>query len=58
MDLGLLGIDGIEATRKAKEVNPDVRVVVLTSHNDVQEVLNSLKAGANAYCSKEINPKL
>ena len=26
-------------------------------HNDVQEVLNSLKAGANAYCSKEINPK-
>ena len=28
-----------------------------SSHNDEKEVLNSLKAGANAYCSKEINPK-
>ena len=34
-----------------------MKVVILTSHNDVQEVLSSLKAGANAYCSKEINPK-
>ena len=57
MDLGLPGMDGIEATKRAKSLNSEVRVVVLTSHNDVQEVLNSLKAGANAYCSKEINPK-
>ena len=57
MDLGLPGIDGIEATRKIKELNKDIKIVVLTSHNDEQEVLNSLKAGANAYCSKEINPK-
>ena len=56
MDLGLPGMDGIEATRRAKQMNNDLRVVILTSHNDVQEVLNSLKAGANAYCSKEINP--
>lgn len=57
MDLGLPGMNGIEATKIVKQNNNDVKVVVLTSHNDVQEVLNSLKAGANAYCSKEINPK-
>ena len=57
MDLGLPGMNGIEATQKVKEKNKDIKVVVLTSHNDDQEVLNSLKAGANAYCSKEINPK-
>ena len=57
MDLGLPGMDGIEATQKVKEQYSDIKVVVLTSHNDEQEVLNSLKAGANAYCSKEINPK-
>lgn len=57
MDLGLPGMDGIEATRKVKALNKDIKIVVLTSHNDEQEVLNSLKAGANAYCSKEINPK-
>ena len=57
MDLGLPGINGIEATKKIKELNKDIKIVVLTSHNNQQEVLNSLKAGANAYCSKEINTK-
>lgn len=57
MDLGLPGIDGIEATKKIKQSNKELKIVILTSHNDSQEVLNSLKAGANAYCSKEINPK-
>lgn len=57
MDLGLPGMDGIEATKEIKAKNKDVKIVVLTSHNDEQEVLNCLKAGANAYCSKEINPK-
>ena len=56
MDLGLPGMDGIEATKEVKALNKDIKIVVLTSHNDEQEVLNSLKAGANAYCSKEINP--
>ena len=56
MDLGLPGMNGIEGTSIIKEKNHEIKVVVLTSHNDVQEVLNSLKAGANAYCSKEINP--
>ena len=57
MDLGLPGLDGISATEKIKKNNPDIKIVILTSHNDSQEVLNSLKAGANAYCSKEINTK-
>ena len=57
MDLGLPGMNGIEATKEVKKQKDDVKVVILTSHNDVQEVLNTLKAGANAYCSKEINPK-
>ena len=57
MDLGLPGIDGIEGTQKVKQYNKEIKIVILTSHNDSQEVLNSLKAGANAYCSKEINPK-
>lgn len=57
MDLGLPSMDGIEATKKIKLHNKEIKVVILTSHNDSQEVLNSLKAGANAYCSKEINPQ-
>ncbi len=55
MDLGLPEIDGITATKYIKDLNPNIKIVVLTSHNDEKDVLNSLKAGANAYCSKEIN---
>ena len=55
MDLGLPKMNGIEATQAIREINNDVKIIILTSHNDEKEVLNSLKAGANAYCSKEIN---
>ena len=57
MDLGLPTMNGIEATAKIRSSNKDVKVIILTSHNDEKEVLSSLKAGANAYCSKEINPQ-
>lgn len=56
MDLGLPNLNGIEATKKIRAKNKDVKIIILTSHNDEKEVLDSLKAGANAYCSKEINP--
>lgn len=55
MDLGLPETDGISATKYIKKMKPDIKIVVLTSHNDEKDVLNSLKAGANAYCSKDIN---
>lgn len=57
MDLGLPAMNGIEATRHIRSSNKDVKIIILTSHNDEKEVLNSLRAGANAYCSKEINPQ-
>jgi len=56
MDLGLPNINGIEATRIIRSKNKEVKIIILTSHNDEKEVLSSLRAGANAYCSKEINP--
>lgn len=56
MDLGLPNINGIEATKKIRSRNKEIKIIILTSHNDEKEVLDSLKAGANAYCSKEINP--
>lgn len=57
MDLGLPNMNGIEATRKIRSSNKDVKIIILTSHNDEKGVLDSLRAGANAYCSKEINPQ-
>ncbi len=56
MDIGLPGMNGIEATRRLKERRSDLRVVILTAHEN--EYLNAaISAGADAYlqksCSRE-----
>ena len=54
MDLGLAGMNGIEATLKIREMNPEVMVIALTSHDREEEVIAALSAGAMAYCLKDI----
>lgn len=54
MDIGLPVMDGIEATRIIKETNPEIKIVILTSHQDENEVMQALAAGANAYAMKDI----
>jgi len=54
MDIGLPVMDGIQATKKIKETNPNIKVIILTSHTDENEVMASLVAGANAYAMKDI----
>lgn len=56
MDLGLPGMNGIEATQKVKEIAPDTKVIILTSHDREEEVLAALGSGASAYCLKDIAP--
>ena len=56
MDLGLAGMNGIEATEKVREMNPNIMVIALTSHDREEEVIASLSAGAMAYCLKDIDP--
>lgn len=54
MDIGLPVMSGIEATRRIKESNPEIKIVVLTSHTLETEVMEALAAGANAYAMKDI----
>ncbi len=56
MDIGLPGMDGIEATRVIKAKFPTVRVVMLTAHGLEAEVFASLASGADAYCLKTTDP--
>ena len=57
MDLGLPGMNGLEATIKVKEQLPSTKVIILTSHERGEEVIAALGAGANAYCLKDITPE-
>jgi DNA-binding NarL/FixJ family response regulator len=54
MDIGLPIMDGIEATQEIKVQFPDVRVIMLTSHDNDQDIFAALAAGADGYCLKEI----
>ncbi len=56
MDLGLGGMNGIEATMKIRELYPNIKVIALTSHDREEEVISALSAGAMAYCLKDIDP--
>ena len=56
MDLGLPDVDGVEATKKIREKNKDVKIIILTSHCEKDEVQSCLEAGINAYCTKDIKP--
>lgn len=52
MDLGLPGMNGIEAMVKCKEKHFDSKIIALTSHDRCEEVLAALTSGASAYCLK------
>ena len=57
MDLGLPDINGIEATKILREKFPNTKVVILSSHEKEEDVINSIKAGAGAYCTKDVEPE-
>ena len=57
MDLGLPGMNGIEAMFKLKEMMPQVKIIALTSHDRAEEVIAALSSGASAYCLKDIDPQ-
>jgi len=53
MDIGLPGQDGIAATRQIRQLLPSTRIVMLTSHNNDDEIFGALSAGAAGYCLKD-----
>jgi DNA-binding NarL/FixJ family response regulator len=52
MDVRMPKMSGVEATKRIKAENPDVRVLVLTAHDDDEYVFALLQAGANGYLLK------
>ena len=53
MDLQMPVLDGVAATRRLHEEQPDCRVIVLTTFDDDELVFDGLRAGAVGYLLKD-----
>jgi DNA-binding NarL/FixJ family response regulator len=52
LDIGLPGINGIEAMQKIQSQIPSVKIIILTAFNDRERVFQAISAGADGYLLK------
>lgn len=53
MDIGMPGLNGLEAAARLAEESPQIRVIVLSMHATEEYVLRALRAGAVGYLLKD-----
>ncbi len=56
MDLLMPGRNGVETTREIKRVSPRSRVMLLTSHEGDEHLVDAMQAGATSYLLKDTPP--
>ncbi|RMH00605.1 MAG: DNA-binding response regulator [Chloroflexi bacterium] len=56
MDLIMPGMDGVEATRRLKQVSPRTQIIVLTSYHQDEHIFPAIRAGALSYLLKDVGP--
>lgn len=55
LDLKMPGLHGIEVLRQAKEIAPEIEVIILTGHGTTKDMEECMKLGAFAYMNKPVN---
>lgn len=57
LDLNMKGLDGIETLKRLRDLDQDVRVVMLTVSDSEEDVVAALRAGADGYLLKDMEPE-
>lgn len=57
MDIEMPEINGIEATFQVKSKYPHIKIIMLTVFDNDENIFNAIKAGADGYLLKDVNPK-
>lgn len=57
MDINMPNLDGVSATKVIKEKWPGIKVIILTSYQDVDYVVSALANGAEGYLLKSLHPR-
>ena len=53
MDIGLQGLNGIEATTEILRHCPEIRVIILSMYDDEHSVVSAIRSGARAFVLKK-----
>jgi DNA-binding NarL/FixJ family response regulator len=56
MDIEMPTMNGIEATNLVKKLYPQIKILILTVFDNDEHVFNAIKAGADGYLLKDVNP--
>lgn len=57
MDIQMPELDGIKTTEAIKAKNPEIKVLILSMHDEDQFVLHLMEIGANGYLLKDTDPE-
>lgn len=55
LDIGLPGMNGIDALARIKELHPEILVIMITAYEDIQIVISAMKKGAYDYVVKPLH---
>lgn len=56
MDIEMPVMNGIEATLAVKQKYPQIKIIMLTVFDNDEHIFNAIKAGADGYLLKDVNP--
>lgn len=54
LDINLPNINGLEVTSRLQADHDEVAVILLTAYDDEEQILHAMRAGASAYCAKDV----
>jgi len=57
VDIIMSGMDGIELSRKIREINPAQIIIVISASNDMEKISESIEVGVNSFIQKPIDTK-
>jgi DNA-binding NarL/FixJ family response regulator len=57
MDIEMPFLNGVEATEQIKKKYPQIKIVILTVFDNDENIFNAIKAGADGYLLKDVDPE-
>ena len=57
VDIIMAGMDGIELSRRIREINPTQIIIVISASNDIEKISQSIEVGVNSFIQKPIDTK-